>query len=419
MSYFEEIDVTFASGTQLDSFGRLRISSPETLFDSKNVYDDTSIATSAENQPLFYDNVETSGSGTSTLYNVNESSQSLIVSDNTNGIRVRQTKMRFNYQPGKSQLVKMSVFFGSTNNGITKREGLFDDNNGLFLKSDGSTFYFVQRSYVTGTPVDYEIPRSSWDDPMDGSGDSGIDLDLEKAILMWIDYEWLGVGPNRFGFYVGSRPILAHTITNYNKEKVYMSSPNLPLRSEIVNDGTGLSDSLTQICSSIISEGGTQDIGSLRYASTNGTHVSTTAENTIQAIIGIRLKQNYIGATIKQINMWMQLQTASEQVEWIFILNPTVSGNFTYVDEQQSSVQIARSSGISTVTGGYKLTGGSVESGGNVNGGTGASGLSLENAIKLGSTISGVVDEMVLCARPIGGSTVVNVEAGFTWREML
>lgn len=50
-----------------DAFGRLRVSNPETLFDSKNIFNDPDLAETIENQPLFYDNQETDGSGTSTL----------------------------------------------------------------------------------------------------------------------------------------------------------------------------------------------------------------------------------------------------------------------------------------------------------------------------------------------------------------
>lgn len=50
-------------------------------------YDKFVIPLNAENQPLFYDNVETSGSGTSTSYNPNKSEQVLTVADSTAGVR--------------------------------------------------------------------------------------------------------------------------------------------------------------------------------------------------------------------------------------------------------------------------------------------------------------------------------------------
>lgn len=50
---------------RLDAFQRLRVSNPQTLFDSKNLFPYDGSTTSEENLPLFYDNQEVSGSGTS------------------------------------------------------------------------------------------------------------------------------------------------------------------------------------------------------------------------------------------------------------------------------------------------------------------------------------------------------------------
>ena len=419
MSYFEEIEIK--NGPQLDAFGRHRVSMPETLFDSKNIYDDPDIANTLENQPLLYDNVEVSGTGTSTTYNTNQSSQTIKVSATTAGRRIRQTFMRFNYQPGKSQQVNMSFLIGNCNSGNTKREGYFDDKNGIFLEASGSEYKIVQRSYTTGTAVDTAIAQSNWNyDKLDGTGVSGVAIDFTKTQILFIDLEWLGVGDVRVGFVIDNKILYVHTFHNANTiTKVYMTTPNLPLRSEISNDGTGIADELTQICSTVISEGGSQELGSLRYASTAGAAVSCTTENLVYAVLGMRLKSNYIGCTIKQLNMWMQIQSASDQIEWILKRNPTVAGTFSYTGRPQSAAEIALGASANTVTGGYDILGGSCESGGTSSGSAGSTGIRTDNAIRLGSSVAGVVDTLVLCARPVGGSTSVLVEGGVTWRELL
>ena len=88
--------VSFASGATTDAFGRLRISEPFTIFDSKQLHN---------NQPLFWDDAETSGTGTSSAHSSARASTTISVSATTAGKRVRQSLQRFNYQPGKSQLV--------------------------------------------------------------------------------------------------------------------------------------------------------------------------------------------------------------------------------------------------------------------------------------------------------------------------
>lgn len=83
------------SSANLDSFERLRTSSPSLVFNSRLLYD---------NQPLFWDDAVISGAGTSSTYNSNQSSVTLAVSNTTAGFRARQTFERFAYQPGSLRL---------------------------------------------------------------------------------------------------------------------------------------------------------------------------------------------------------------------------------------------------------------------------------------------------------------------------
>lgn len=423
VDYFEDItdgDLSLSLGSlaNTDAFGRIRVSNPETIFDSKNIYDDSDLAADVENLPLFYDNQETSGSGTSTLYNNNRASQFISVSENTAGKRVRQTKMRFNYQPAKSQLVFLTFNLNGNNSGNIKRIGLFDDNNGLFLELDGSNINVVQRSNVTGSPTDTKIPQTLWN-IRSLNGDKEPLLDITTTQILVIDFEWLGVGSVRFGFVIDGRIYYVHRFLNGNAlTSVYMSTPNLPIRSEIENSGTGIADSIEQICSSIISEGGKQELGIIRYASTEGTHLDANVENTVYALIGIRLKTTHIAETINPIDITTQIQTASHRLEWILLLNPTVAGTFTYNGVNNSAVEIAKGVTANTVTGGIAIAGGFVESGGNASGGAGNITANINNAIRLGSLIDGTRDTLVLCVRPIGGSSNVDVEGAITWREL-
>ena len=405
----------------IDAFGRLRVSNPETLHDSKQIFDDSDLDSDVENQPLFYDNQETSGSGTATEFQINKAQTILSVSDTTTGIRVRQTKMRFNYQPGKSMMVLMTfAYCSASQSGITRREGMFDEKNGLFFEDNGTNYGFVRRTYVIGTAVDNRVSQSEWNiDKMDGTGVSGINLDYTKTQILYIDYEWLGVGRVRMGWVVNGLIYLAHEFLNTNVlTEVYMSTPNLPLRSEISNDGTGGASTMSQICSTVISEGGQNDLGTIRSASTNGTHVDANTENTWYAVLGIRLKSNYIGETVKILELSLQEQAGSKKLMWGLFFNPTVAGTFTYADESRSAVQIARGATANTVTDGYQIAGGFFESGGLQSGNAGSTSRNTENALLLGSLIDGTVDEIVLCVKPIGGSSNADVEGVITWREL-
>lgn len=397
-------DILIASkdSPSIDAFARQRVSNPDTLFDSKQIFD---------NQPLFWDDSEVSGSGTSSTHSVNAARTRIAVGASTAGKRVRQTFMRFNYQPGKSQLILLTAVMSSASeSGIKACVGLFDDDNGLFFCNDEGTLKVVRRSKVTGSAVDTEVAQSAFNlDKMDGTGPSGITVDPTKSQILVIDFEWLGVGRARMGFVVDGIIHYCHQFLNTNVlSVVYMSTPNLPLRYEIENDGTGAATSMDHICSTVMSEGGTEMTGALFNASTDGTHVDANAANTIYAVIGIRLKSTHIAASIDLVSISMISET-NDDFEWIIYLNPTVAGVFTHSDKTNSAVQVATGATANTVTGGTSLYCGFAKSN------TPATGL-VPNAIRLGSAIDGTVDEIVLAVRPLANNA--DIQATLNWREL-
>jgi len=418
MTLIRNVNIKSSDSASIDAFGRWRTSNTETVFDFKNIFYDSDIPLSQENKPVFWDNQETSGSGTSTSYRQNEASQRISVSNLTAGKRTRQTKNMFNYQPGKSQLSFITFNLISLDNEITKRVGYFNDNNGIFLETIGSDKYFIRRTYTSGSAINNRVISSSWNiDPMDGSGPSKISLDFTKTQILIIDFEWLGVGRVRVGFVVNGNIYYAHQFLNANNlTLVYMSTPNLPIRYEIENSGLGSASNLDCICSSVMSEGGIQDIGVIRYASTS-TLVDASVAGTIYAVLGIRLKQNYLSSTVKIISYSLIEVQGGKNLEWLLIFNPTVAGAFTYADESRGSVQVARGALANTVSGGIVIGGGFFNSdkgntGGSINQG-------VQSSLYLGSTISGTSDQIVLCVKPLAGVINSDVYGGLTWRELI
>ena len=223
--------VTAFEGPISDAFGRLRTSTPQTIFDSKQIND---------NAPLSWDDAEVSGGGTGSTYNANQASTTITVGAEA-GVRTRQTKMRFNYQPGKSQMICVTGILGVGASGITQRIGYGDDDNGLFFETIDGIFQVNRRTKTSGSAVNNRTIQSNFNiDTMDGTGPSRITIDLSKTQIFWIDFEWLSVGRVRFGFVIEGKLIYFHEFNHANDLIVaYMSTPNLPLRYEIENDGTG------------------------------------------------------------------------------------------------------------------------------------------------------------------------------------
>lgn len=403
MSYFNTIRA--ADSPSIDAFGRWRTSEPLTVFDSKLILD---------NQPLLWDDSEVSGSGTTSTYQSDESAVDMAVSVSTAGKRVRQTFMRFNYQSGKSQLILMTGVLGSVGSGVKSGFGYYDDNNGLFLQNNEGTVQFVRRTGTSGSAVDNTVNQSSWNiDPMDGTGVSGKNLDFTKTQILIIDFEWLGVGRVRLGFVVDGVICYAHEFLNANNlTTVYMTTPNLPLRYEIENTGSGAASTLKQICCSVISEGGVNKNGVLRGFSNQDTLINANTSGTIYALCGIRLKSTALDAAIDLVSASV-LSATNDNFEWMFILNPTVSTGITFSDETNSGVQTgpgnAGNPSTSTVTGGTILFTA-----------YGAASTSIisdqKNAVRLGSAIDGTVDEIYLCVRPLAANA--DYYGSITWREL-
>jgi hypothetical protein len=182
MSYIPESAVYFSDSGNLDAFARVRMSSPETVFDSKQLSD---------KQPLFWDDQLISGSGGASTYNTNQASTTLSVANLTAAVRVRQTFRRFNYQPGKSQLFIQTGIFGTAATGIKRKIGLFDDKNGLFFDQLSTGMGVTIRTYTSGSAVDTRVAQAAWNiDKLTGPGASGINLDFSKSQIFFFDFEW-------------------------------------------------------------------------------------------------------------------------------------------------------------------------------------------------------------------------------------
>jgi hypothetical protein len=175
---------------------------------------------------------------------------------------IRETTKVFSYQPGKSLQTLNTFVFNPAKTNLRQRVGYFGADNGMYLELDGSTLYFVERTFVTGITTETRKSQHEWNvDTMLGAGHlnpSGITLDISKAQIMWMDIEWLGLGTVRLGFIINGQFIHCHSFHHANLiNTTYITTASLPLRYEIANTGiTTSSSTLKQVCSTVISEGG-------------------------------------------------------------------------------------------------------------------------------------------------------------------
>jgi hypothetical protein len=369
-----------------DAFGRLRQSTPYTLFDSHNLL--------SKNNKF---DESTSGSG-SVTYNTNESAVLLNVSDADGDEVVRQSYRHFSYQPGKSLLVLNTFVMNETKENLRQRVGYFDTENGIYLEQDGEDLYLVLRSNVSGTLTETRVVQDNWS--VNKLNSYPINLDISKSQIMWIDLEWLGVGSVRTGFVINGQFVLCHIFHNANiNPNVYMTTPNLPIRYEITNTGTTSGNStMKQICSTVASEGGYEARARQHVvgtASLAGASVNTAFES----LVTIRMKRS--GPIVVPAGADI-LNVANTDFEWALFRNATPSSSLTYVtatdNVEYSLTNVTFSSTGERVAGGYM--GGKTAPVALGDGG-------FDWDYQLGETIAGVSDTFTLAARAKSNSSAV------------
>ncbi len=407
--------ITFADSPALDAFTRLRVSSPESVFGSKLTKD---------KQPLFWDELLESGGGITSTHSINTASTVVASTINTAGKFTRQTFMRHNYQEGKSQEIFMTGILRRSGGGtgVQRRIGPHDDENGLFFIDDDDVVSVARRTFVTGSAADSTFAQTNWNlDKMDGSKDpltnpSGVTADFSKEHLFVFDFGWLGTDRMRIGLQISGLIFYVHEFLISNiLDKVSMSTPNLPLRYQLETTGSSPASAMECQCGAVISEGGQDDLGVKRYASTGGAHVNAATENIIYGILGIQLKSTHLDVSVLPTSVSIDEHVGSKFYEWILMFNPTVAGSPTFNAISNSALNFAKGATANTVTGGEAIDGGFASSA--QKGGTSVSE-AIKSARRLGATIAGVSDEIWLCGRPVGGSTNLDFEGSIGWREL-
>ena len=391
-------------GNNVDAFGRIRVSNPLTIFDSKSIMSKNSL----------FD--ESTANGGTVTYTSNKSTVNLNVVETAGSKTIRQSKRVMSYQPGKSLLIFNTFVMNAQTANLKQIVGLFDANNGIFFQDTGTGYQIVRRTYTSGAAVDTEVNQADWNgDKLNGSGASGFTLNAATSNILFIDIEWLGVGSVRVGFVINGQLITAHTFYNANNlTTVYMQTANLPIRYEIQRTGTLAAGTYTlqQICSSCISEGGYSPEGLQKMIGTSQINagVNLTTANTYYNIATIKIKSSRPYAVIVPAGADV-LNISNNDFEWGLFFNATPSSAFSYtsyddnIEYDLTTVDLTSTG--TRVTGGYmggKTAPSTIGDGG------------FAFAYQLGQTIGGTSDTLTLAVR--AGSANGDVSGLIKWYDL-
>lgn len=417
-------EVCFDDCTNLDAFGRLRVSTPSTLFDSQQEYglDTLRVWDIAANGT--YGSMSSNGSVTSgsSLVGPTDTDTRLtpITCGSTNGnSAILQSRQYTRYIPGKGHLVFMT---------------------GIFAPASGSSMAIVRRTSTGGTVSDSAtVEQSAWNiDKFDGTGPSGITLDFTKTQILVIQAQWLGVGRVIVGFDVDGLLYPAHQFLNANNLAVpYTQTFNLPVRMDIqqvVGDviaRSGYFDSANGIylkatktqsggtvnfcCASVQSEGGSELRG---FPLTANMGVTATGVTTRRAVLSIRPKATFNSRTNRgHIELADFIVTAkTNNALYEIVIGGTLGGSPSWTSVGTNSIVEYDVAGT-TVTGGTTLISGYVLSGSGVVLGISEGIIDIRNPLTLRQidALSANQDSISIVCTSVSGTA--DILASINWHE--
>jgi hypothetical protein len=329
MSYFTQI--SYADSGSLDAFSRLRISSPDTLFSVQCQY----AAAAIQMEPF------ASGTGVTPAHNGNTRMVALSCTAGT-GVSAFQSFQYSPYAPGKSHFIAVTGVLGTGIADVTADVGYFDAANGVIFRQNGITdLQLILRTSTSGAVSDANIfAQSAWNiDKLDGTGSSGITLDVTKSFILIIDLQFLGMGRVRVGFDINGVLYYVHQFENANNLAVpYMQSATLPIQMLLTATGSVATKTSYFKCASVISEGG--NILDYGYAISTPSATVTAGSGVRTHLLSVRPKTTYNGLPNREmfiLNNLNMVVTGNREVYWeiavgaAFTVDPTYANiNTTY-----------------------------------------------------------------------------------------
>ena len=322
--------VSIKDSANLDAFSRLRVSNPLILHNSQFTYD---LA------PIIMEQITSATSGTAAVSHdaTNRCALMTFTSAATGAKAYMQSYEYLPYQPGRSQLIFVTFNMLSAVANVLKFAGYSDGVNGIEFQLDGTTKQFTV--YSGSSAGNETVVQSNWNlDKLDGTGASGITLDITKTQILIIDIQALYVGRVRVGFDMGGQIVYAHEFKHANQVAYpYIQSANLPVRCGMTCTGT-VSTTMNFICSAVISEGGTEDINVYGYTfSTSASRVIASAGNSIQ-LLTLRPKTTFNSITNRSRVAYIDVEIyldGNGAIKWELLVGQTITGG-TWADVNSS-----------------------------------------------------------------------------------
>lgn len=276
-----------------------------------------------------------------------------------------QSKRHAKYKAGLGGLSRFTTLFTK---GVATTEqyvGIMDATgssaafkNGLAIGFDGETFGFHRFSNDAKTSINL----ADWDDPLNGSGSSGVDVDLTKLNVWEIRYQYLGAGKielcieDRAG-----RFVVVHEIQYANKN-ILPSTQNPNYHHTMWVNNAGTTDDIVIKSSSYayFVEGMTRYFEMHQPQFSSQVREKTTVTTEV-AIFTIRnkttyaSKTNFIDIVLEVVGVSIEASSANNLGQARLVRDATLGGTPSFSDISTTDSVVEIDTAGTTVTGGKEL----------------------------------------------------------------
>ncbi len=339
----------------LTAFGDLRIAELHPLFQYSFEY-------TVDNTDLVTNTVANGGTVTQA-----SGMAVMTTSTTTASTALMESKQHAKYKSGLGGLFRFTALYTAGVAGTEQYIGIMDETgsseafeNGYAIGFNGITFSILRwRNDVLVT----NLAQVSWDDPLDGTGASGIILDQTKLNVFAIQYQYLGAG-NIFFFIENQNTglfVQIHQIkyTNLNTEPS-VHNPNFHGLIWVNNGATTDNMIMKSSSFSYFVEGQTKFIELQETENSSGTQEKTSVTTEV-AIFTIRNRATYVSKTnfidiiLENVVGSIEASAANNLGEIRVVKNTTLGGvpSFSDINTANSVVEIDTSG--TTLTDGKEI----------------------------------------------------------------
>jgi len=270
------------------------------------------------------------------------------------------------YRPGLGGMMRFTALFETSVASTEQYVGLADDrgsseafNNGFMIGYDGTTFGLHRFQNDVKTTV----ALSNWDDPLDGTGESGMTLDNTKLNVWFIRFQYLGAGKIDILVEDDSTglPVVVHSVlyaNNNTTPSVY--NPNFHLSFFVDNKATTTNLVVKTASMAYFIEGKTKYYELHQPQFSTGKQQATTV-TTSDNIVTIRNKASYASKTnfidiiLERVSVSIEASSANNLGEIRLVRNATLGGTPSYTDINTSDSIVDYDVSGTTVTNGKTL----------------------------------------------------------------